>query len=211
MRGSNFGAFEQPQIMPLIEDKQVGNNRLGLWRIDGSEFRFETDYPELAKQLSVRHPRTQLQRYASRLLLAEMLGEMPEVSKDENGRPLLPNHSLELSISHTEGYAAILLGSGKLGVDVQHYKPNVLKVRNRFLDENELLMAQDIETTTLFWAAKEAVYKYNALPGLDFRDPITVHSIEPEILPSSFVYEGAETELNLGWKKLDGAMLVWTI
>jgi phosphopantetheinyl transferase (holo-ACP synthase) len=197
--------------MPLITDISVGKNRLGLWKIDGSEIRFESEFPNEAAQLSVRHPRTQLQRYASRLLLAEMLGQMPEVLKDEHGKPLLPNHPFDISISHTEGFAAILLGTGKLGVDVQHYKPNVLKVRDRFLDENEQLLAQDIETTTLFWAAKEAIYKYNALPGLDFRAPITIHSIEPEILPCNFVYDGAQTNLNLGWKKLDGAMLVWTI
>jgi 4'-phosphopantetheinyl transferase len=197
--------------VPLIEEIAVGANRLGLWRIDGSENRFEKDFPELSAALSVRHPRTQLQRYASRLLLAEMLGAMPKVSKDEHGKPLLPDHPFDVSISHTEGYAAILLGTGRLGVDVQHYKPNVLKVRDRFLDENELQMAQDIETTTLFWAAKEAIYKYNALPALDFRDPITIHSIEEDFLPSSFVYEDVKTELNLGWKKLDGAMLVWTV
>ncbi len=197
--------------MPLIQDISVGKNRLGLWKIDGSEIRFESEFPNEAAQLSVRHPRTQLQRYASRLLLAEMLGQMPEVLKDEHGKPLLPNHPFDVSISHTEGFAAILLGTGKLGVDVQHYKPNVLKVRDRFLDENEQLLAQDIETTTLFWAAKEAIYKYNALPGLDFRQPITIHSIQPEILPSSFVYNELQTNLSLGWKKLDGAMLVWTI
>ena len=196
--------------MPLIKDISVGKNRLGLWKIDGSETRFETEFPNQALALSVRHPRTQVQRYASRLLLAEMLGEMPEVLKDEHGKPLLPHHQLTISISHTEGYAAILLGTGRLGVDVQHYKPNVLKVRDRFLDENELILAQDIETTTLFWAAKEAIYKFNALPGLDFRDPITIHSIEAGTLLSSFVYENVKTELNLGWEKLDGAMLVWT-
>ena len=119
----------------------------------------------------------------------------------ENGKPLLSKHGLEISISHTEGYAAILLGEGQLGVDVQHYKPNVLKVRDRFLDDNELEMAQDIETTTLFWAAKEAIYKYNARPSLDFKDPITVHSIQSEILPSSFVYQEEEIKLNLGWEK----------
>ncbi len=198
------------QIVPFIEEIVAGKNRLGLWRIDGSENRFERDFPALASELSVRHPRTQLQRYASRLLLAEMLGEMPSVSKDEYGKPLLPDHPFDVSISHTEGYAAILLGTGKLGVDVQHYKPNVLKVRDRFLDERELQMTPDIETTTLFWAAKEAIYKFNAHPGLDFRDPITIHSIEPAILPSSFVFENVKTDLNLGWKKLDGAMLVWT-
>ena len=196
--------------MPLIEEIAVGKNRLGLWRIDGSENRFASEFPDMASELSVRHPRTQLQRYASRLLLAEMLGAMPKVSKNEHGKPLLPDLPFDVSISHTEGYAAILLGNGKLGVDVQHYKPNVLKVRDRFLDDRELQMADDIETTTLFWAAKEAIYKYNAKPGLDFRDPITVHSMEPETLPSSFVFEGVETRLNLGWKKLDGAMLVWT-
>jgi len=197
--------------MPLIEDRMVGNNRLGLWKIDGSEVHFEADFPDVAAVLSVRHPRTQLQRYASRLLIHKMLGELPKVWKNDHGKPHLRGLDTEISISHTEGYAAIMLGKGKLGVDVQHYKPNVMKVRDRFLDERELEMAQDIETTTLFWAAKEAVYKYNALPGLDFRDPITIHSIKPEILPSSFVYEGAETKLDLGWKKLDGAMLVWTI
>jgi phosphopantetheinyl transferase (holo-ACP synthase) len=197
--------------MPLVEDVEVGNNRLGLWKIDGSETVFETRFPEVAASLSVRHPRTQLQRYASRLLIHEMLGELPEVWKDEHGKPHLKDVELEISISHTEGYAAVLLGKGKLGVDVQHFKPNVMKVRDRFLDENELQMAQDIETTTLFWAAKEAVYKYNALPGLDFRDPITIHSIESETLSSSFIFEGTETKLELRWRRLENAMLVWTI
>lgn len=196
--------------MPLIEEISAGKNRLGVWKIDGSENELISRWPKEYEALSVRHPRTQLQRFASRLLLAEMLGEMPRVEKDEHGKPLLPELDIELSISHTEGYAAILLGKGNLGVDVQHYKPNVMKVRDRFLDDNELQMAQDIETTTLFWAAKEAVYKYNAQPSLDFKKPITVHSIQPEILPSSFVYKEQETKLNLGWKKLDGAMLVWT-
>lgn len=196
--------------MPLIEDKQVGKNRLGLWKIDGSESSFETRFPEVAASLSVRHPRTQIQRYASRLLINEMLGELPEVWKDDHGKPHLKGVELEISISHTDGYAAVLLGEEKLGVDVQHYKPNVMKVRDRFLDDRELLLAQDIETTTLFWAAKEAVYKFNAQPGLDFKDPITIDSIEPEVLPSNFIYEGIQTDLQLGWKKLDGAMLVWT-
>ena len=196
--------------MPIIEDIKVGQNRLGLWRIDGSETSFETQYPEAAALLSVKHPRTQLQRFASRLLLAEMLGEMPKVEKTEHGKPVLPELDFEVSISHTDGYAAVLIGPNKLGVDVQHFKPNVLKVRDRFLDKNELEMAQDIETTTLFWAAKEAIYKFNAQPSLDFKDPITVHSIQPEILPSSFVYKEQETKLVLGWKKLKNAMLVWT-
>ncbi|MFC2176629.1 4'-phosphopantetheinyl transferase family protein [Bacteroidota bacterium] len=197
--------------MPLIEEIEVGENHLGLWKIDGLESRFVKDWPELAKQLAVKHPRTQMQRYASRLLLAEMLGEMPLIIKDNHGKPLLPKSTLQVSISHTDGYAAILLGKDKLGVDVQHYKPNVLKVRDRFLDENEQQMAQDLELTTLFWAAKEALYKYNAKPGLDFRDAMTIHSIAPSVMSASFLYQGKETRLQLGWRKLENAVLVWTV
>ena len=76
--------------MPLIEEISAGQNRLGLWKIDGSENELITKWPKEYETLSVRHPRTQLQRFASRLLLAEMLGDMPLVEKDEHGKPLLP-------------------------------------------------------------------------------------------------------------------------
>lgn len=196
--------------MPFSEEFVTsGGSRIGLWRIDGTEMEQASDRLELL-DFRVKHPRTQLQRVASRLLLEKMLGTWPDVRKDEYGKPFLFGQTLQVSISHTGGYAAAMLGNQQLGVDVQELKPNVMKVRDRFLDDRELEMAQNIETTTLFWAAKEAIYKYNAKPGLDFRDPITVHSIESEILPSSFIYEDVETNLNLGWKKLENAMLVWT-
>ena len=73
--------------MSLLEEITADESRIGIWKIDGSERRFTSDYPEFAAQLSVKHPRTQLQRFASRLLLAEMLGEMPVVQKDEHGKP----------------------------------------------------------------------------------------------------------------------------
>ena len=91
--------------MPIIEDIKVGQNRLGLWRIDGTESRFESEFPEATSKLSVKHPRTQLQRFASRLLLAEMLGGMPRIEKTEHGKPILPELDFEVSISHTESHA----------------------------------------------------------------------------------------------------------
>ena len=196
--------------MPLIEEIKEGENRIGIWGIDGSELDHASENPDLSELLSVKHPRTQLQRVASRLLLTAMLGELPVVEKDGSGKPHLPDHPWEISISHTEGYAAIMLGKGKVGIDVQNYRPTVLKVKDRFLDERELAMAADVETATLFWAAKEAIYKYNGKHGLDFKHPISVHSIELETLNGSFVFEGKRTPLTLGWKRLNGAVLVWT-
>ncbi len=197
--------------MSFIEEIKEGIGRIGIWRIDGTEHEQVHDHPAVFNALKGKHPRTQLQRIASRLLLIEMLGDYPKLEKDQFGKPMLPELPWDISISHTMGYAAIMLGKGNLGVDVQNYKPNVMTVRNRFLDDMELEMAHDLETTTLLWAAKEAIYKFNAKSGLDFKDPITVHSIEKATMSSSFVYNEERTELQLGWRKLEDAVLVWTV
>jgi len=195
--------------VPLAEEIASGKNRIGIWKIDGSELDNVQENRNLSTLLSVKHPRTQLQRVASRLLLREMLGEFAAIEKDQFGKPHLPNNPGQISISHTEGYAAIMLGAGKVGIDVQNYRPTVLKVKDRFLDERELAMAHDVETATLFWAAKEAIYKYNGRHGLDFRDPISIHSVELETLHCSFIYQQKRTALTLGWKRLNGSVLVW--
>ncbi len=196
--------------MPLLEEIVSDKARIGLWRIDGTEREALHDSPDLTELFTVKHPRTQLQRVASRLLLAEMLGEFPRVEKDEFGKPHLHDHPWEVSISHTQGFAAVMLGKGKVGVDVQHYRPTVLKVKDRFLDDRESAMAADVETATLFWSAKEAIYKFNGRHGLDFRDPISIHSIDLETLHCSFTHGKESVGLTLGWKRLDGAVLVWT-
>ncbi|MDP6908528.1 MAG: 4'-phosphopantetheinyl transferase superfamily protein [Flavobacteriales bacterium] len=197
--------------MPFIHEIRTNESRIGVWKIDGTEREQIAQHSDMLGILAVKHPRTQLQRIASRLLLKDMVGEFPRLEKDEFGKPLLPDHDFDISISHTKGYAAVMLGNGHLGVDVQNYKPNVMTVRNRFLDDVELKMAHDLETTTLLWAAKEAIYKFNGRSGLDFKDPITVHYIDSDNIQSSFVYNEKKTELQLGWRKLEEAVLVWTV
>ncbi|MFT4526501.1 MAG: 4'-phosphopantetheinyl transferase, partial [Bacteroidia bacterium] len=113
-----------------------------------------------------------------------------------------------VSISHTVGFASVMIGN-KAAVDVQEFRPKIVRMADRFLDANERSMAPDVERTTLLWAAKEVLYKYNGKPGLDFRDPITIHEIHPSYLETSFIYENQIHHLELSWKMLDGAALVW--
>jgi phosphopantetheinyl transferase len=149
--------------MPLIQTITTEYGRVGIWQIDGSE-------PELYSSLfqidprteQIAHPRTSLQRKASRVLLAEMLGFVPELAKDIDGRPKLSNSPLKVSISHTDGYAAAVLGNGHVSVDVQAITPRILKLRERFLKDKEQLMAPTMELATLLWATKETAYKFRA-------------------------------------------------
>ena len=195
--------------MPLTEIINTAKGKVGIWKIDGTEEgQFADMYGREPKELMVMHRKTSEQRIASRVLLSEMMKAPIDLVKDEHGKPHLPNDNRHVSISHTVGYASVMIGD-QAAVDVQEFRPKIVKMADRFLDANERNMAPDVERTTLLWAAKEVLYKYNGKPGLDFRDPITIHEIHPSYLESSFTYEGKIHHLELGWKMLDGAALVW--
>lgn len=195
--------------MSRAELIQLPNAQVGLWRIDGNEEGlFACTFPSTS-EAGKMHPRTSLQRKSSRLLLAEMLGFLPELAKDEDGRPMLNNSHVQVSISHTDGYAAAMLGSGPVSVDVQAISPRILKLRERYLKEEEQRMASDMDTASLLWAAKETVYKFRATEKHDFRVPITIHHIAEDMMAASLHTRGEVIQLSLGYRWLTGAVLVW--
>lgn len=196
--------------MPLIQSIALENSRVGIWKIDGFE-------PELYASLfqidprteQLAHPRTSLQRKASRVLLAEMLGFVPELAKDGDDRPKLSNSPLNISISHTDGYAAAVLGNGHVSVDVQAITPRILKLRERFLKEKEVLLAPDMALATLLWAAKETAYKYRATEKHDFREPISILHVTEDTIWATLAVKEAKYNLTLGYRWLQGAVLVF--
>ncbi len=193
--------------MPIHSIEDIDGGKLGLWRIDGTE---EETYDRLFGVSGDKvHPRTSLQRKASRLLLADMLGFLPELGKHENGKPFLQNSPLNVSISHTDGYAAVMLGECDVAVDVQAVNPRIMKLRERYLKPEEMLMAPDMETATLLWAAKETVYKYRATEKHDFKAPIGIASIMDASLIASLTIGTDTLGMDLGYRWLTGAVLVW--
>ncbi|MCF8256460.1 MAG: 4'-phosphopantetheinyl transferase superfamily protein [Flavobacteriales bacterium] len=195
--------------MPLVDTLEIPVGRVGLWRIDGTEeARYDLQFPSVGTKGTV-HPRTSLQRKASRLLLAQMLGFRPELEKDADGRPMLTNSPLNVSVSHTDGFAAVMLGPGPVSVDVQAITPRILKLRERYLKPEEQRMAPDMDTATLLWAAKETVYKFCATERHDFRAPITVHHISEDTMAATLLVGEELSSLTLGHRWLSGAVLVW--
>lgn len=80
-----------------------------------------------------------LEWLAVRVLLYTMLGEEKEIHYYSNGEPYLADGSFSISISHTKGYVAVLLGEpGKrVGIDIECYSERVRKVAHKFMREDE--------------------------------------------------------------------------
>ena len=99
---------------------------------------------------------------ASRVLLKALLGEEVEVAYRPSGAPFLPALPLRISISHTRGYAAVIVDEHPTGIDIEYHSDRVLKIRSRFLcpeEESRIDPHREVEHLLIHWCAKETLYK----------------------------------------------------
>lgn len=95
-----------------------------------------------------------------------------------NGKPIVNNTSKHISISHSKNYVSFAAAKHKIGIDIEEFNERILKVRSRFLSENEqkLFNQNSIQDLTILWSAKEALFKLNDDSGLDFKTDLIITS-----------------------------------
>ena len=128
---------------------------LGVWKIEESSEELlsmleqSSEYLPFLQQIKTEKRRQEW--LASRVLLKELAGEELLIAYHDDGAPYLPDSSLSLSISHTNGYAAVLLQEqGAVGIDIEYRSDRVLKIRSRFMSpEENASVGPDYETEHL--------------------------------------------------------------
>jgi phosphopantetheinyl transferase len=172
----------------LIRDFSPGPGiRLGIWHIT------ETN-SELLSMLSLSssemeyfrtfsNENRKCQWLACRAILKQFLApDSSETGYDGSGKPFLVQQGFHISLSHAGNYAvAICSKHGPAGIDIEQMKGRIERVKARFLREDELAaLGSDprIESLYVYWCGKEALYKLNGQPNLDFRNDIYIHSFD---------------------------------
>ena len=126
--------------------------------------------------------RRRLEVLAVRCLLKEMMGEEQAVVYDEHGAPSLASGSDYISISHTDGYVAAIIGQNPVGIDVERRGRRVERVRSKFLQPaEETLVAHTPDpqlSMHLIWSAKEAVFKFLGPDYYDLQNLTQITSID---------------------------------
>ena len=155
-----------------------------------------------------RSERRSVELRAVELILSELLGEStPRRGYDPLGRPILLDYpDRSLSISHTEGHAAVLLTpspDGTPGVDIETYRPQLYEVASRYLhpDEWERVLATspltELQLRSLLWSAKETAYKVFNPQGASLLS-FTATELRPDEL--ILAYPQGSTQLRLGYQ-----------
>ncbi|MDR1456026.1 MAG: 4'-phosphopantetheinyl transferase superfamily protein [Tannerella sp.] len=115
---------------------------------------------------------------AVRMLLRELTGSETRIAYRASGAPYLPDTPYHISISHTKGYAAVLLHPDcPPGIDLEYRSERIRKLKQRFLTGPELHLLDGNPGTDellICWSAKETAFKMTGKRIADWRKDLHI-------------------------------------
>ena len=155
---------------------------LGLWQMDESPEQLFDLYPHLLPYRSslddkYKNDGRKLEFLAIRALMYEMLrvngaskgllSHAGDFTHNGQGKPLFRGY--HVSISHTKGYAVLILSKkAEVAVDIEYMSDRVERIASKFLRKDE--RADSLEAKLVHWCAKETVFKLFSEENLLFEE-----------------------------------------
>lgn len=160
--------------MPLCSIREIhADVRLGIWHISESVEELLAACPQLTAVLETVMTRyhasaRRLETLSVYALLFHMTGDSTlRITHNERRAPIV--EGWHISISHTRGYAAVVLSrSFDVAVDIEYIHERVTAIAARFLRQDE--HAPSLISKLIHWCAKETLYKLFSAEDLHFHD-----------------------------------------
>ncbi|MGM9788075.1 MAG: 4'-phosphopantetheinyl transferase family protein [Candidatus Cryptobacteroides sp.] len=156
------------------------------------------------------------QKLAVRALLDAMFEEKVYLSHHDNGKPYIENNAINISITHTDKYVAVMLNDeDEVGIDCESLDRDFSAVEKKALSREEIEDLDEDERNeqlAIYWCAKESIYKLTSQHDVDFAEQIKVESFrlkdEGELEATFTDKDGYEQELELLYFTFDRHVLV---
>ena len=209
--------------MGLYLKKKLDNDaEIGVWQITETEEELKelssTPTDEMEEISFIRSESLRKQRLAVRALLNTLFDEKVYLSHHDNGKPYLENNPVNISITHTEKYVAVILHEEEnVGIDIESLDRDFSVVEKKALSEDEIEDLEDEkrnEQLAIYWCAKEAIFKLLSRYNVDFAEQIEVERFRPRgegELEATFTYKDEEEEFDLEYITFDRHVLVWVV
>lgn len=211
--------------MPIIWNKHLGKNgELAVWHItEPAEVlyqKLQLNTAEKAFYDSLQSSKRNMHWLGSRVLLRTLLNttEYIDCQLDGNNKPYLVNFPYEISISHSNDYAAVIIYKEKaVGVDIEKMSDKIERISKRFLSEKELSTISSlnrIEHLYVCWGIKETLFKLYGKGNLPFIDGIQIDEFiykENGIVNARISLPNFNQEYKIEYLKLGEYMLTWCV
>ena len=111
---------------------------------------------------------------AWRAIVRRELGDDVAIFYDDYGAPKVDKPNTYISVSHSRDRVAVLFSDRSCAVDIEQIGRGFCRVANRYLSENEQIIAEQYDVFAEMWCAKEALYKYYKKGRLDLVKHISI-------------------------------------
>jgi len=210
--------------MGLYLKKKLDNEaEIGVWQVTETEEELKelssTPSDEMEEISFIRSESLRKQRLAVRALLNTMFDDKVYLSHHDNGKPYLENNPINISITHTEKYVAVILHEEEnVGIDIESLDRDFSAVEKKALSEDEIEDLEDEkrnEQLAIYWCAKEAIFKLLSRYNVDFAEQIEIERFRPRgegELEATFIgKKDEEEEFDLEYITFDRHVLVWVV
>ena len=210
--------------MGLYLKRELDNEAvIGVWQITETEEELKelssTPSDEMEEISFIRSESLRKQRLAVRALLNTLFDDKVYLSHHDNGKPYLENNPVNISITHTEKYVAVILHEEEnVGIDIESLDRDFSAVEKKALSEDEIDDLEDEkrnEQLAIYWCAKEAVFKLLSRYNVDFAEQIEIERFRPRgegELEATFTgKKDEEEEFDLEYITFDRHVLVWVV
>ena len=210
--------------MGLYLKKKLDNDAtIGVWQITETEEELTrlsaTPTDEMEEISFIKSESLRKQRLAVRALLNALFEEKVYLSHHDNGKPYLENNAVNISITHTEKYVAVILHEEEdCGIDIESLDRDFSAVEKKALSEDEIEDLEDEkrnEQLAIYWCAKEAIFKLLSRYNVDFAEQIEVERFRPRgegELEATFIDKNEdEQEFELEYMTFDRHVMVWVV
>lgn len=153
----------------------------------------------------------------TRVLIQHCLGAQVQVYNNKHGKPFLLNSNLNLSITHTKSYVAILISKNHTpALDMEYLSERVYRIASRFLSKTELENISETDKTLCLykhWCAKECLIKLYGKKDIHLINELKIHPFESK--DKTFTGEICRTDFSqkytFNYLQFDEYLLVYTI
>ncbi len=160
------------------------------------------------------HKRLELltSRVAIRYLAQKLGFSFDGIKKDENGKPYLVNTPWQMSITHSKHFMGVIMHPDlPVGVDIERPQEKMWRIKTRLYSEQEIHdIGDDLNRMSIYWSAKEALYKLYGKRGTDFKENLRL-SLEGDQLFGEIIMEDHHQKHQILSEPIDDYILVWAI
>lgn len=126
------------------------------------------------------------------------------------GAPLIDGSPLCLSVSHCQDSIAVGLSDVPCAVDIETLDRPFSRIASRYLAPSEALLSNSPLWPAVAWCAKECLYKFSGLQGLDFLRDLHIGHVDFSTRTLSARVLDANPALTLRFFFLAGRVVVFT-